>query len=88
MKLKYDFDILSLGDEIIAVPIGNATQNFHGVVKMNNSANFIFQMLKDNQTQESILEALKENYDTPVPQLKEYAIDFIEELKKQNLLAE
>lgn len=88
MKLKYDFDILSLGDEIIAVPIGNATQNFHGVVKMNNSANFIFQMLKDNQTQESILEALKENYDTPVPQLKEYVIDFIEELKKQNLLAE
>ena len=88
MKLKCDFDILNLGDEIVAVPVGNSAKDFRGVVKMNDSANVIFQLLKDDQTEDTILKTLEEHYDTSTSELREYIDNFITELKKQDLLSE
>ena len=63
MHLRYEFEIMELGDRIVAVPVGDSVNCFRGVIKMNETAAFVFDLLKEEQTKESILEALKLKYD-------------------------
>ena len=38
MKSKYKYEVISLDDGLVAVPIGDGTQQFHGVLKVNETA--------------------------------------------------
>ena len=62
MKLKYTFESMELDDRIIAVPVGDGAQDFRGVVKLNDSAAEIFDLLKQETTEEAVVEALKARY--------------------------
>lgn len=62
---------MELDDRIIAVPIGENSKEFRGVVKMNETAAFIFNLLKEETTEDSVLEALAKEYKLP----KESLID-------------
>ena len=38
MKLKYEFIITEIGDDMIAVPTGDGADQFHGTVRLNGDA--------------------------------------------------
>ena len=63
MRLSSNFITHSDGDEHILVSTGAA--DFSGIVKSNNSANSIIELLTEDTTEEKIVEKMLEKYDAP-----------------------
>ncbi len=62
MKLRDGFVICSTGDEQIMVDTGS---RFRGMVRLNSTAAFIADCLKEHVTRETLLAKLVEKYDAP-----------------------
>lgn len=63
MKIKKGFIIRKVGDENIVVPVGEASKNFHGMVKLNDSGTFLWKFFMENHTEEEAVSALLAEYD-------------------------
>ena len=85
MKLKdtyitHDSD----GEQIMLDTSGS----FAGLIRNNKTAAFIVECLKDDTTQEKIVEAMFEKYDAPKEVLAKDVSDVIEKLRKVGALDE
>ena len=69
MKLKEGFILHSTEKEHIAVAAGKAGETFRGMIRNNSTANFIFEMLLQETTEEEIVAAMLEKYDAPKEQI-------------------
>ena len=63
MKLKYTFEAVDLGDEKILVPVGEDAAQVKGVFKMNPEGAEIVELLKNEVTEEQIVEYLEKKYE-------------------------
>lgn len=63
MKLKSDFISQIVSDSHILVPVGKASDNFHGIVRSNDTAGFIIECLKQETTEQEIVKKMLETYD-------------------------
>ena len=63
MKLKSGIVIEKAGDEYVAVATGEAAKSFNGIIRNNKTANFIIEQLKEEKSEEQLVEALLEHYD-------------------------
>ena len=87
MHLKYKFEMMKLEDQIIAVPVGENVNDYHGVVKLNETAAFIFKILQNETTEEAIVDALKKEYEVPLDDLLADVHNCITEFQKKGLLS-
>ena len=62
MKLKKEFVTHETGGEQIMISAGGS---FSGLVRSNETAAFIVNMLKDETTEEAIVDAMASKYDAP-----------------------
>lgn len=85
MKLKYTFETMELDDHIIAVPIGEGAREFRGVVKLNESAAEIFELLKQETTEASVVTLMKRRYGDE-REIVGYVHDFINYLANEGVL--
>ncbi len=65
MKLKKEVVLGSIDGKDFAIATGSLSKKFHGIVNNNKTANYIFELLKDEQTEDSIVEAMLKKYDAP-----------------------
>ncbi len=86
MKLKYDFEMVEIGEEIIAVPVGQGADAVHGVLKLNKEGQEIFTLLSEDITEDTINNKIKTKYENDITTIQEYVKTFIETLKKHNML--
>ena len=63
MKLKKDFLATKIGGESMLVPVGAASNHFHGIVRLNETAAFIVECLRAETTQVQIVDALLAEYE-------------------------
>ncbi len=63
MKLKEDFVTQDIDDTQFLVPIG--AESFQGIVRSNKTAAFIVNCLKEETTEEEIVESMCKKYDVP-----------------------
>lgn len=61
-KLKYMFETMELDDQRVAVPVGDGAQDFKGVIKLNESAAEIFELLKQETTEDAVVAKLRKKY--------------------------
>ena len=85
MKLKdtyitHDSD----GEQILL----DTSSSFAGLIRNNKTAAFIVECLKEDTTEEKIVEAMFEKYDTPKDVLARDVADVIEKLRKVGALDE
>ena len=86
MKLKYNFECMDMGDENIAVPVGEGANQLHGVVKLNKEGLMIFNLLKEDMTEEDIVNKLANEYSNDKQQLIGYVRQTIATMKEAQLL--
>lgn len=84
MKLKYQFVINQVADNMVAVPVGNDLENFNGFVKMNDIGAEIFDILKNDVTVEEIIKIMLEkhpesNIEEATATVKEFTDKLLEE---------
>ena len=66
----------------------DTSSSFAGLIRNNKTAAFIVECLKDDTTQEKIVEAMFEKYDAPKDVLAKDVSDVIEKLRKVGALDE
>lgn len=87
MKLKYDFVISEVAGKKVAVATGGGLAKFNGFLKMNDTAAFIFELLKNDITEEQIVEKLCENFEGATKEeMAKCVTDFVEELRQAEVL--
>ena len=88
MKLKYKFESVNLGNEIIEVPVGDNAKQLHGVLKLNKEGELIFQQILAGCDQDQIIAMLSEQYNNDQSTVIKYVNDFFNKMKKLNLIEE
>ncbi len=81
MKIKDGFVLEEVGENYIAVAVSGEARGFNGVVRLNSTGAFLWNLMKDEDvSREELLEKLLEAYDVP----RERALDDI--IKFENTL--
>ena len=63
LKLVSGFCVRKILDETIAIPTQEAAHHLSGLVSMNETGEFLFQLLQMPQTKKSLVEAMLEEYE-------------------------
>ena len=61
MKLKNDYITQTIDETQFLIPVGS--ESFNGIVRSNKTAAFIVDLLKEETTEEKIIDALCARYD-------------------------
>ena len=87
MKLKYNFVTNEVADKIVAVAVGDDLSKFNGFIKMNDIGAYIFNMLKNDVTEDDIVASMQKDYpDATEAEIRETVSGFVAELKKEDVI--
>ncbi len=87
MKAKYTFEIIEIDDQMMAVPVGEEADELHGILKLNQSAAAILELLKEETSEEEIVQKLLEKYESSEEDMRSYVHDYLAELEEAGILA-
>lgn len=88
MKLKDGIVTNSIDGESFAIATGRAAAEFNGLIKNNPTAAFIFELLKTEQTEDSIVSAMLEKYEVDEDTVRADVRELLDLLKSKNLIEE
>lgn len=89
MKLKYEFVITEIDEQSVAIPVGEASEEFNGIIRLNDTAKEIIEMLCEDTSLEEIVDGLHKKYsESQKDEIKEYVEKFVLSLKSENLIEE
>ncbi len=86
MKLKDGIVTNSIDGEDFAIATGKAAKEFNGLIKNNKTAAFIFELLKKDQTEDSIVNAMLEKYDAEESIIRADVRELLDLLKSKKLI--
>lgn len=86
MKIKEDFILRKVADSYIVVPVNQLTLDFNGIINLNESGAFLFELLQKGATREELIEKMLDEYEVS-KEIAEKDIDkFIEMVKSADVL--
>ena len=87
MKIKSGFVAKEIAGQYVVVALGNASKIFNGIIRLNDTAKFIWDKLVDGAEKDDVINALLEEYDGVDRATVEQDFDnFTEQLKGANIL--
>ena len=54
MKIKSGFVLTDVGDDVVAVPVGERTDDLHGIIRLNATGAFVWRELAEGREAEDI----------------------------------
>ena len=64
MQINEDFTIQKVGASYVAVPVGETSKSFHGMVRLNETGAFLWKLMAEKDcTEEELVDALLAEYD-------------------------
>lgn len=86
MKIKDEYVLKTISDQFIVVPVGKEAVKFQGMISLNPTAKFLFELLKTEHTKDELIDALVNHYEVSYDVAENDVKSFIETLKKHQLL--
>ena len=86
MKLKDGFILRKVGRQYVVAATGEASKNFNGMIRMDESGAYAFELLHEEITEQDFLHALAKKYAMPETQLQPDVIHFLNKLKEADAL--
>lgn len=86
MKLKSDFITQTIEDTQFLVPLG--AESFQGLVRSNKTAAFIVDCLKEETTEEQIVDAMGRKYDASRSEIAADVKEILDTLRRIDALEE
>ena len=86
MKLKSTFLVHKYGEENLLIP--TAGESFSGIVKGNDTLGEIFRLLREETSEEQMMEALLEKFEAPRETVEADVARAVSELRKIGALDE
>ena len=63
MKIKKGFVLRVVGGESVVVPVGEMSKNFHGMINLNGTAEFLWNFYSEEHSLDEGVAALLNEYD-------------------------
>ena len=86
MKIKSGFVVRPVAGQYMVVALGEASKVFNGIIKLNESARMIWDMLTVGADRDAIVDRLAEEYDVSRAILEADCDAFIQSLQENNIL--
>ena len=86
MRLKDGFIFRKIAGDNVIVPIGQQIQKFNGLIKINDSAAFLWNLLKEEITQDELIDKLIEEYQIDRDLATSDVENFINILKQNDMI--
>lgn len=86
MKLKKEIVLGNIDGKNFAIATGKLSKKFNGIINNNPTADYIFNLLKTEQTEDSIVSAMLEKYDAPEEEIRADVKDVLEKLNEIGIL--
>lgn len=88
MHVLEGFVIREIAGETIAIPSGEAARELSGLISLNESGAFLFELLRSEQTEDSLTAALLENFDIDPVTAAQDVSEFLDILRNSGVLVE
>lgn len=86
MKIKDDFILRKVADTYVVVPVNSMTLDFNGIINLNETGAFLFELLQKGATKEELLDKMLEEYDVPQNKASEDIDIFIQKVRDADIL--
>lgn len=86
MKLKDEIVLGNIDGKDFAIATGSLSQKFQGLINNNPTANFIFTLLKTEQTEDSIVKAMLKKYDADESVIRADVQELLVQLEEMEIL--
>lgn len=63
MKIKEGFVVRKIANQYMAVPVGSRAKELHGMIGLNETAAFLWELLKEDRTEEELAKLLYDEYE-------------------------
>ncbi|MBR0446397.1 MAG: PqqD family protein [Oscillospiraceae bacterium] len=80
MKRNSGFLIRQVAGRYVLAPVGETVKTFSGMITMNATGKFLWDLLEQDQTVDSLAQALVNEYEVEFEKAKEDVIKYIEPL--------
>lgn len=81
MKLKPDFALRQIAENWVVIPVGEQTLNMPGILTANESGAFLWKLLEQEQTVDSLTNAMLAEYDADPDRVRQDVLEFLEKLR-------
>ena len=89
MKIKEDYVVKTIGEDIVVVPVKDEAVRFNGIITLNPTGKFLFQSLQNyDLSEESLLSIVLEKYDVEEKIAKKDVHKFLSKCRQHGLIDE
>ncbi len=86
MKVKNGFILRRVGKQYVVAATGEASKSFNGMMRLNSSGAYVFDLLKTEKTEEELIAALMAEYAVGESMARADVSVFISRLKEAGAL--
>ena len=86
MKIKEGFVVRKIANQYMAVPVGARAKELHGMIGLNETAAFLWELLKENRTEEELAALVYEEYEISKEEALEAVQRFCKSLQEEGVL--
>lgn len=86
MKIKDDFILRKVADSYVVVPVNSMTINFNGIINLNETGAFLFEILQKGADKQTLLKKLMSEYEVSADKAESDIDKFIQKLKDEDIL--
>ena len=88
MKIKEGFVVRKIANQYMAVPVGARAKELHGMIGLNETAAFLWELLKEERTEEELAGLLFDEYEISESGALEAVRRFCKMLQDEGVLAD
>ncbi len=88
MKIKSGFAKRKIADSNIVVPVGKATNDFNGMITLNESGSFFWDCFTSDTNIDEVVKKVTSEYDIDENTARKDIENFVDMLRNNNLLEE
>ena len=88
MHLVPGFVVRQIAGETVAIPAGAAARALSGLLALNGSGKLLFELLQSPQSEETLVQALLEQYETDETTARADVAEFLRTLRENGVLIE
>lgn len=86
MRIKNGFVLREVAGQAMVIATGEASKDFHGMIKLNDTGKEIWLGLQEGLSEEKIALKMQEKYDVDVAKAEEDVKAFVDKMKEAGFL--
>lgn len=88
MRIKDGFVVRDIMGQCVVVATGEASEDFSGMIKLNDTGKDIWQGVADGKSEEEIVKLIVQEYDVDEEHAKASVEKFVEDMKDKGFIVE